>query len=134
MMLALLAPILEWFIGSKTGRILLLILAGAAAFGIYTFTIEHKAAEEATTKLVDHEKAADQAEQKRREKVLEDAQRQAATLVAHLAVTEKTNATLVDKVRRLSAANDSRPCYDRAAADRLRQFGPDRQQASHGTQ
>jgi len=133
-MFALLAPflppfgsILEWFVDSKTGRIVLLVIAGAAAFGIYTWHIETEAAAKATTELVDHEKAADQVEQQRRDKVLEDAQRQAATLVARLAATEKTNAALLDKIRRLSAANDRKPCLDRAGADRLRELGADRQ-------
>jgi uncharacterized protein HemX len=133
MPLAFLAPIAEWLLGSKTGRMLLLVIAGAAAFGLYTWKIKHDAAAQATAAIIAKEQAATAAEHDRREHVLEAAQRQAAATVARLNQSEKHNADLAEKIRRLSAANDRKRCLDRDSARRLRELDSDRQTAGDGT-
>jgi hypothetical protein len=122
------------FLGSKTGRLLVLIVAAIAAFGIYTAVIEHNAAERARVELIAKEKAATEAEHDRRGVALEAAQREAAIATARLAATENRNATLLERINRLSARNDRKPCLDRGSAQRLRDLDQNRRPAGDGAQ
>lgn len=125
--LAWLGSLLNWLVGSKAGRWTMLAIAAAAAFGIYTFTIEQRAAERARAEIVAKEQKATELEHQRREHVLEQAQREGATLAARLSATEKHNADLQAQIARLSARHDGDRCLDRDSADRLRSIGGDRQ-------
>jgi hypothetical protein len=102
--------------GTKTGRIILLVIAGLIAFQAYTIHIENKVRHEDAAKL----QAATAAEMKRVTGILADTRAEADSLSAQLVATRSTHERLHDTTVRLSAANDSRPCLDAAAVERLR--------------
>ena len=124
--LAIIASVAQWFLGTKTGRCVLLGITALAAFGVYTFVIERNAAQKATAAIVDKEKAATDAESARRRKVLEDIQRRYATVTARLAEQEKRNAQQLQEIRRLSAAHDRERGLPADSVRRLRTLGADR--------
>src|SRR4051812_19733722 len=105
---------------SKIVRIGLLVVMLLAAFFGYTAYIKHSAAAQARAEVMAQVEAATEAESKRRTAVLEQAQKQAQETAAKLLETEKRNESLLAEVNKLSVANDTVPCLDPDAVERLR--------------
>lgn len=126
--LAILAVVFNWLLTSTVGRMILLAEVVVLGFIGYTLWIEHKTHVADTGK----ELAAIQAESTRRLGILDQVQGTADKAVQNIAALEQQNEKLKSEIARLSAANRSKPCFDAAAGDRLRNAG--RRSPGGGTQ
>lgn len=117
---SVIVAVLQFLLGTKTGRIILLCLIGLAAFGAWTWHVEDKAAAEQKAKDLSAELQVTQAESDRRNASLADSHRYGAAIAARNAKTERDYADAVAKLRRAEAANRRHRCLDDRSIDRLR--------------
>ena len=119
-------PFLALLAGCQICRIVL--LAGgllAAGWGVLVYR-EHEAAAHARAAAIAEMEKATAAESARRDQVIAAARAEADKAAQGLAQKDRQNATLLQAIARLSAANDARGCLDGAAVKRLRQLGENR--------
>ena len=125
---------LKWLIGTKSGRITLLVLVVLAGLGAWTWHVYDKAIAEQQAKDIAAELKATQAESDRRDAELKKARVYAEKLVAKNAALEKRDAANLQKLRRLSAAAglDRRKCLDDRGTQWLRDLDTGRSPSGAG--
>lgn len=109
---------LRFFLGTKVGRFLLLVLALAVAFGLWTWYVNDRAYDRAMAKV----DAATVAESKRRIGSLVTTRKWADAEGRKLASLEAANVSLEREAAVASAVNVG-PCWDAVAVERLRAAG-----------
>jgi phosphate/sulfate permease len=118
-LLALLPSVVSKLLTSKLFWIVAGIVAAVIAFTVYTAHIKHAARAEV---LAEVQKETD-AESARRLQIINATRAAADKAEAALAAVQHNNEKLRNDIARLSAANDSKPCLDGTAVDRLRAIG-----------
>jgi Tfp pilus assembly protein PilE len=117
--MAIALGLFQFFVGSKTGRILGAIILAMVAFEAYTLHV--RTAER--NKLLAAELAATEQESQRRWAVIQDAQAEAGKMEADLEEKDRKNADLIETIGRMSVPHDVDRCLDSDATRRLRGIG-----------